>query len=389
MLSGCGQIGVGPRLGGAPSEAPLSAPTTAVQSRPLAGAQPGTIGSGSVKVALILPLTQNGSPSGVGQSLRNAAALAYADAGSNDLTILVKDDRSTPDGARDATQAAIGDGAELVLGPLFAADLREAAKVAKAADKPVIGFSTDTASASRGVYLLSFLIESYADRVVEFAASRGKKSFAALVPENDYGNVALAEYQQAAARLGVRVEAIERYKPGAPAEAVARIAAALPRIDALFIPDSADDMGPVAAALTANGIDNGKVQILGTGLWTDPRVLKLPALQGAWISAPEGAGFASFATRYRAKFGSDPARIATLSYDAVSLAAALSHGQAGQRFSQDALTNSSGFNGADGVFRFRPDGPNDRGLAVLQVGGGTTTVVSPAPRSFTGGPSGI
>lgn len=390
LLSGCGQIGGGSRLGGAPSEAPLSAPTTAVQSRPLTGAaQPGAIGSGPVKVALILPLTQNGGPSSVGQSLRNAAELAYVDAGSNDLTILVKDDRSTPDGARDATQAAIGDGAELILGPLFAADLRESAKVAKAADKPVIGFSTDAASASRGVYLLSFLIESYVDRIVDYAAAHGKKSFAALVPENDYGNVALAEYQQAAARLGVRVEAIERYKPGAPAEAVARIAAALPRIDALFIPDSADDMAAVAGALTANGIDNGKVQILGTGLWTDPRVVKLPPLQGAWVSAPEGAGFAGFAGRYRAKFGNDPARIATLSYDAVSLAAALSHGQPGQRFSQDALTNTSGFNGADGVFRFRADGPNDRGLAVLQIGGGSTTVLSPAPRSFTGSPSGI
>ena len=89
-----------------------------------------------------------------------------------------------------------------------------------------------------------------------------------------------------------------------------------------------------------------------------------------------------------AKFGSEPPRIATLCYDAVSLVAALARTQGGQRFTDATLTNSSGFNGADGVFRFKPDGTNDRGLSVLQIGNGTTTVLSPAPRSFVGTPNG-
>ena len=390
LLSGCGQFSGGdqPRVSAAPP--PLSAPTTPVQSRPLASAaQPGAIGTGPVKVALILPLTQNGGASNLGRSLRNAAELAFSDAGTTDLQILVKDDRSTPDGAREAAQAAVAEGAELILGPVTAVDLREAAKVAKASDRPIIGFSTDSASASRGVYLLSFLIEGYVDREVEFAASRGKRSFGALVPDSDYGNVALAEIQSAAARLGVRVEAIERFKPGAPAEAVARMAAALPRIDALVIPDTPDDMPAVASALAANGVDGSKVQILGSNLWGDAAVLKLPALQGAWFAATETAGFSGFAQRYRAKFGSEPARVATLSYDAVSVAAALAHAPASPHFSSDALTNTSGFNGADGLFRFRADGPNERGLAVFQVANGTATVISAAPRSFASNPSGF
>ena len=50
------------------------------------------IGSGSVKVGLVLPLTQaSGGASVVGVSMRNAAELALADAGSNDLTLIVKD----------------------------------------------------------------------------------------------------------------------------------------------------------------------------------------------------------------------------------------------------------------------------------------------------------
>jgi ABC-type branched-subunit amino acid transport system substrate-binding protein len=113
--------------------------------------------------------------------------------------------------------------------------------------------------------------------------------------------------------------------------------------------------------------------------------MKLPALQGAWFSAPESAGFNAFAQRYKAKFNSNPARLATLAYDAVSLVAALARTQGAQRYSEAVLSNASGFNGADGVFRFHADGPNDRGLAVMQIGDGDVTVVSPAPHSFAGG----
>jgi ABC-type branched-subunit amino acid transport system substrate-binding protein len=113
-------------------------------------------------------------------------------------------------------------------------------------------------------------------------------------------------------------------------------------------------------------------------------VLSLPALQGAWFASPENAGFAAFSQRYRAKFGADPTRVATLAYDSVSLAAALARTQGARRYSEDVLTNPTGFNGADGVFRFKADGGNERALSVVQINNGQTIVVSPAPRSLSG-----
>jgi ABC-type branched-subunit amino acid transport system substrate-binding protein len=177
---------------------------------------------------------------------------------------------------------------------------------------------------------------------------------------------------------------IERYKPGAVSTAAAHIAALGGQIDALFIPEQAAAMPDVAKALAANGLDSRHVQILGTGLWNDSRVLSLPALQGAWFAAPENAGFTGFSQRYRAKFGSDPSRVATLAYDSVSMAAALARTQGARRYSEEVLTSATGFNGADGVFRFKLDGGNERGLSVLQVNNGSTIVVSPAPRSLSG-----
>src|SRR6202020_333484 len=100
-----------------------------------------------------------------------------------------------------------------------------------------------------------------------------------------------------------------------------------------------------------------------------------------WFSAPDNAGFNAFAQKYRAKFNTDPTRIATLSYDAVSLAVALARTQGSQRFSETVLTNRAGFNGADGVFRFRGDGQNERALAVFQINNSAASPISPAPRS--------
>ena len=158
----------------------MAAPTTPVQVQPLNNTAPvgETLGAGPVRVGVILPLTQGGGPSPVGVSLRNAAQLAVEESGASDVTLMILDDHSTPDGAAQATQAAIGAGAEVIVGPLFSQGVREAGRVAKAAERPVIAFSTDTSVASRGVYLLSFLIEGYVDRIVEYASSKGKKSIA-------------------------------------------------------------------------------------------------------------------------------------------------------------------------------------------------------------------
>ncbi len=363
-----------------------SAPVTPVQSEPLPGA-PATngdqIGTGPVHVAMILPLTQGaGDPSLVGASLRNAADLALSEAGGTDITIFVKDDRSTPEGAHDAAQAAISEGDELILGPLFSPNVRAVSQIAQGASKPVVAFSTDASTAGPGVYLLSFLIENYVDRIVDYAASHGKRSFAALIPDNDYGHVAEAEFQQFAARRGLRVMEIEHYQPQTLSASVQKIAALGNSIDTLFIPEQADAMPAMAQALSSAGIDSKKLQILGTGLWNDTRVLGLPALQGAWFAAPANGGFTAFAARYRARFNADPTRIATLGYDAASLAVALARRPGTDHFSQDVLTNRAGFNGVDGVFRFLPNGLNERALAVLQINNGTTAQLSAAPRNL-------
>ena len=348
--------------------------------------QGATVGAGQVKIGLILPLSGAGNAAPVAQSMRNAAELALAEFNAPNVQLLVKDDGGNAIGGQVAAQAAIDEGAEIILGPLFAPTVASAGQVARPRNIPVIAFSTDASVATRGVYLLSFLPESDVDRIIDYAAKRGKKSYAALIPDNAYGNVVDAAFRQAVARHGARVIANERFGTEANQieEAARRIAPALPQADALFIPTDAETVVQVTKALAAAGANLKRVQLLGTGLWDDQRVFTEATLQGGWFAAPEAGGFRGFSNRYRAKFGQVPLRAATLAYDAVSLVAALVKTQGPQRFSEEILLNPSGFSGVDGIFRFRPDGTNQRGLAVMRVSPSGAQVVSPPPRAFSG-----
>jgi len=343
--------------------------------------QPAAVGTGQVKVGLILPLSASGNAGVAAQSMRNAAEMALAEFQNPNIQLLIKDDGGTPQGAQQGTQQALDEGAEMILGPLFASSVPATAQLARAKGVSVIAFSTDSSVAGRGVYLLSFLPESDVNRIVDYAASTGKRSFAACLPDNAYGNVVEATFKLAAGRKSGRIVAFEKY--GADRAAPARtVAQALNQADALFLADDGESVVTTADALTAAGANLKNIQLLGTGLWDNPRVFASPALQGGLYAAPDPAGFRSFSGRYRAKFGADPVRTATLAYDAVALVAALAKTQGGQRFSPEVLTNPSGFAGIDGLFRFRSDGSNERGLAVMRVASGGSQPVAGSPKSF-------
>jgi ABC-type branched-subunit amino acid transport system substrate-binding protein len=375
MLVGCGPSGFGGGVGGG----------AAVRaSQPVTGT---VLGTGTIRVALLVPMTATGNAGQIATNFRNAAELALKDFKNASIQVMIKDDQGTPEGARAAATEAISQGAELILGPLFARSVPPVAAVARAANVPVIAFSSDSTAAVQGVYLLSFLPQSDVDRIVSFAASRGKHSFAALLPDNAYGTVVESELQRAASGAGVRVLASQHYSLDKTAmQTQATSLAGLVKsgsVDAVFLPDAGDATPFLAQVLAANGVTPDKITYLGSGQWdNDQRISSESNLAGAWYPAPENGGFASFAKRYQAAYGSAPSRTASLAYDATSLAAGLAGHFGDQRFAQQTLTNPNGFIGIDGAFRFLQNGLNQRGLAIYQVGRGSAQIIDPAPRTF-------
>jgi ABC-type branched-subunit amino acid transport system substrate-binding protein len=383
LAAGCSGLGnLGDMLPGGPkSEADADVPPTTAGLPPAGG--PGS--ERQTRIALILPLSATGNAGAAAQSMRNAAELALADFSNPDVQLIVKDDAGTAQGAQAAARQAIEEGAKIILGPLFAHAVTATAPIARASRVPVIAFSTDSNVATRGVFLLSFLPEADVENIVDYAVGQGKRSFVGLIPDNAYGSVVEAAFKQAVSNKGGRVVALERYHAddAGMQGPVRQIAQAAARADALFIPDSGDALPRVTQLLAAAGVSAKRLQVLGTGLWDDPRVFSDTALDGGWFAGPDSKGYKAFATRYRAKFGQDPVRTATLAYDAVALVAAIAKSQPGQPITSEMLTTPAGFSGIDGVFRFRTDGTNQRGLAIHKVTPSGAEVISGAPKKFS------
>ncbi|HEY0282389.1 MAG TPA: penicillin-binding protein activator [Rhizomicrobium sp.] len=336
-----------------------------------------------VRVGIILPFSDSSaSVRALANAMMKSAELALYDSGNRDILLMAADDTGSSADAAAAAQKLLNQGAEIIVGPIFAASVAAVAPLARDRGVPVLAFSTDRTVAGNGVYLLSFQPQSEVKRVIAYAAGQGHKTLAGLIPQTPYGDVVEQSFREAAAAAGASIVDVERFNPSAGAIMDPVAAVAKSGCDAIFIAQGGSLLRSIAPALVYAGVDNTKVKYLGTGLWSDPATLKEPLLTGGWFAAPEPGTNDAFSAKYRQTFGTDPPQLASLAYDAISLVALLAPGTPYHRFTLGALIDPNGFSGASGIFRFRQDGSIERGLAVLAVSPGGFTVVSPAPTTF-------
>lgn len=357
------------------------------------------------RVAVLLPFSaESGGARAEAIRLLRAAELALFERGGGNLVLIPKDTQGTADGARDATRAAIEDGADIIIGPLFAPAVRAAGEVARQSEIPVVAFSTDTTAAGDGVYLLSFPPEIEVERIVEYAARQGVWKYAYLGSQNRYGMAVYNALQNSANdTMGyVSAEAFYTGDVEAMSRASARLAeGAFPPLtpeqaeelrrrqwipdpesafQAVLLPEGGTRLRALGPLLISQQVDPLVVRFLGTGLWNDEDLLREPALNGGWFAGPDLDMRERFDATYEETYGSEPSRIASLAYDAMALAAHLDGGELG--YSREALEDPLGFQGADGLFRFGEDGVIERGLAIYEVRSRGFREIEPAPLSF-------
>lgn len=380
----------------------------------------------AVRVALLVPLS--GPAAKLGEAMLNAAQLALFQFADDRFELLPHDTGGTVDGALVAAQLAIGDGAQLIIGPLLSASVQAVAPIARAANVPVVGFSSDRNAAGDGVYVMGFLPSAQTERVLEYAISRGLTRFGLLAPDNAFGAAVLQAMQEMTIRYGVQITRARLYDPNADDyTAVVReisdfdarkreldrqiaelkvlddeiskktlerleqlqTAGDLP-FDSLLVADGGKRLQQIAALLPFFDVDPAVVQILGTGQWDVAGLGNEPALVGAWYAAPDPGARAEFIKEYAATYGEQPPRLATLAYDAAALAAVLGQGNNNgnnqvnpePNFSRQTLASPNGYWGRDGIFRLMPSGVTERGLAVLEVTRRSSKIIDPAPESF-------
>lgn len=353
------------------------APTQQVETIPAPVAQqplPATLPPRAAKVAVLLPLS--GQNAALGKGFLDAAHMAVADLADLSFELVPKDVGT--DAGR-AAQSALAGGAQLLIGPVFSSSIPAVKEQARQAGVPVLSLSNDWNAAGAGVYIMGFNPAQQVRRALEHVAARGIRRIGILAPNNQYGDIT----ERAAYSVsGIEVVFAGRYGTGARTikQVVEQASGQRANIQGLLIAEGGQGLADIAKALTEHALSSRDVQMIGTGLWDDENVAAHNVLLGAVYAAPEPSARTSFAARYEKAYGKKPARLASLAYDAVALAAVLA--RQGQEFNTGNLTNPNGFAGLDGIFRLNLDGTAERGLAVLEVNQGGARVVEPAPRRF-------
>lgn len=407
LLAACASTSE-PEVEQAAEEVPVPAPEEVLPPAP-------------IKIAFLAPLS--GGAAAIGEDLLAAAELALF-ARTEDVVLLPRDTMGTAASAETAIRGAIDDGAEIIVGPLFAAAAEAVGPIATEEGLKVLALSNDASIARPDLFVLGFRPEEQVDRIMAFARSRNLPGIAALVPDNEYGRRALTAWQanqpeppvdpailpEASPRaltysteiteLSTAIREFTRYDArlgraearaqagqesglqpeGAPK---ADIVEAVPfeREDAMLVADGGARLRGIAALFAFYDVQPGDVQLLGTELWRDdPQALREPSLQGGWLASVDPALEERFAARFQQSFGRRPHELAALAFDAVTLA--IRTAGIDRTFPNTLLTSAAGYDGETGIFRLRPDGLTDHGLAILQVDGPRLQVIDPMPTEF-------
>jgi len=366
----------------------------------LAACQPVGLGGGGgstinpsapVAVALLVP---HGAPSAQEQKLARdleaAARLAVADLQGVAIDLRVYSTAGNAARAQQAAQTAVADGAKIIIGPLHAEAANAAAVAVARNNVNVLAFSNNTTIAGGNLFILGQTFDSTAKRLASYASKNGKKRILTVYSNNLAGQLGKQAIERAVASSGGTNAGAVGYEfsQNGVVSAIPAIkaAAASGGVDAIFMTANAAGALPLfTQMLPEQGLGPDVAQYIGLARWdVPPQTLNLPGVQGGWFALPDPARTAQFDSRFAAATGERPHDLAGLAYDGIAAVGALVSGGSSNALSRGALTQSAGFKGVNGVFRFRNDGTNERGLAVATVRNQRVVVIEGAPRGFGG-----
>lgn len=360
-------------------------------SLPMSGS--GVDATRQVTVALLAPFgSEKSEQNFLGTSLVNAARLAQQDMPGVSLDLRIYPTAGTPEQAASAAQQALAEGAQVIVGPFYSTSTAAVAPLAGGRGVQVLSFSNNPQVAGGNVHLLGMTFETIANRVVGYASAQGKRAVG-VIHSNDPGGMAgLAAAQAAITRYGAEFVGASGYElsPKGVSTAAPVIAQTMRGAGANAVVLT-DDPGSGLTFLTpmlANyGLKSPNPTFLGLTRWNvPPEAASTPSMQGGVFAGPDPQAQANFEARYTAAYGNAPHKLASLAYDGVAAVGAMVQSArasgSGTALTEEQLTQSAGFQGATGIFRFNPDGTSDRGLSLFRLQNGAAVVIDPAPRSF-------
>ncbi|MHA3916628.1 penicillin-binding protein activator [Halovulum sp. GXIMD14793] len=348
-----------------------------------------------VTVALLVPMgSTDAERNALGKSLVNAAKMAQTDLQGVTIDLKVYETAGELTTAGAAATKAVADGADIILGPLFADATTAVAPVAANAKLQVLSFSNNATVAGNNVWLLGPTFDNTASRVAGFAAGRGLTAMGIVHPQGIEGEQARDAIRNAANARGVRIVGEGAYPLSVQgisntAGGIAKQMRGAGANVIVFTDGPTGGLPFITETLRGMGVRANATQFAGIQRWdVSPEALAQPGIQGGWYAAPDLVLTQRFNNRYEAAYGAKPHPLAPLAYDGLAAIGALvAEAQAEKRrdaFAPVRLTDPKGFAGVNGIFRFTNGGGNQRALAVFEVRDGEARVIDPAPRTFPG-----
>ena len=344
-----------------------------------------------VPVALLVP---KGSPQSgdavLAQSLENAARMAIADLEGVQIDLRVYDTAGSPATASTVAIQAVTDGAQIILGPVYAEAANAVGVAVRNRNVNVLSFSNNPSIAGGNVFVLGPTFSNTANRLVRYATSQGKSNMLVVHSNDVAGQLGRDAIQQATNSAGAQIAGSVTYDRSQQG-----VISAVPQIRDQVVATGAQAMFTTATTagalpllsqlLPEAGVDPTVTQYIGLTRWDIPaQTLALPGVQGAWFALPDPGVSQRFRTRYQTAYGGAPHPIGGLAYDGIAAIGALVGAGKSDALTGAALTQAAGFQGVSGIFRLRGDGTNERGLAVATIQNRQVVVIDPAPTSFVG-----
>lgn len=373
----------------------------------------------SFRVGMLLPLS--GSDAKYGTGLKYASMLALQDINNPNLVLQYYDTQSSVSGARVAIENAINQQSDLIIGPLKSSEVQAISNETIYQGIPVIAFSTSQDVLQPTVYTLGLMLEEQVDRIMTYAANKGRKRFALLLPDNSTGNAVAKAAVKSAQKNGVDVKVIGFYTSGSSdfseivkqmtnyekrharvvniknkLEALAaagdeKAEKALKKIatreglgdvgfDAVIIPETGAKLTSAISMFAYYDAGYPDVQFLGTSLWNLARLNNEAVFAKSLypsVTKPIDNGFAN---QYYLTFGEKPSSLYTLAYDAINIANRLADGS--DENINEKITDMSGFSGLNGRVRFFKNGANQHSLDIIEIVPSGNVVVDSGDAQF-------
>jgi ABC-type branched-subunit amino acid transport system substrate-binding protein len=352
---------------------------------------PAPTSGSAIPVALLVPGgSANGDDNFIAQSLENSARMAIADLGGVQIDLRVYNTQGSPDQAAAMAIKAVDEGAAVILGPFYALEANAAGVAVASRGVNILSFSNNPDVAGGNVFILGQTFDTTARRLASFAVSRGVDRIMIVHDPDPAGQIGRDAIQRAVAASGGSVAAVGSYEfsQNGIVQAVPTIAASAKSSGAKALFLTAGNSGALpllSQLLMENGVNPATTQFIGLARWDiPPATLALPGVQGAWFALPDPTTNGQFQTRYAAAYGDAPPLFAGFAYDGIAAIGAIAKQGGAGALTATGLTQSAGFVGVGGIFRLRPDGTTDRGLAVAQIQNGALVVIDRAPSNFGG-----